>query len=596
MRYQYLLPQALALVLLYTQLVFAVVSSHLYVEQLDKVPDGWSRGDRPLASKLIKFRLAITQQNAREFEQKVIDLSTPGHASYGQHMKRDEVKRFLSPSPAISDRIIAWLQSENVPPSSINLEGHWISFTIPISQAEQILKTQFFYFHQQSQQRITIRTLGYSVPRALHPHIQLIQPTTRFGDLVPQKSSISKPKTATSEQLAAGCNMTIIPDCLRGLYGIDTTTTRPDWRNRLGISGFLEQYARHADFDEFLRHYAQNHTDTNFTVVSINGGQDDQHSMSDSIEANLDVQYSIPLADEVLATFYSTGGRGPVVPEINDSDPTESSNEPYLEQLHYLLNLPDEELPAVLSNSYGEDEQSLPPSYVNATCSLFAQLGARGVSILSGSGDAGPGSTCVRNDGTNQIRFLPEYPASCPFVTAVGGTYGINPERAVSFSGGGFSEVFPRPQYQGQAVQGYLHRLGSRWNGFYNAMGRGYPDVSAQAANFIIRDHGGWTSVGGTSASTPVVAGVISRLNSARIAQGKPRMGFLNPWLYSHGQTGFTDIVLGSSLGCEQLPGDGSHRVQNASWDATDGWDPVTGLGTPFFRTLVKLALSDDHL
>jgi hypothetical protein len=37
------------------------------------------------------------------------------------------------------------------------------------------------------------------------------------------------------------------------------------------------------------------------------------HSMSDSVEANLDVQYSIPLADEVLATFYSTGGRGPVV-------------------------------------------------------------------------------------------------------------------------------------------------------------------------------------------------------------------------------------------------------------------------------------------
>ena len=220
--------------------------------------------------------------------------------------------------------------------------------------------------------------------------------------------------------------------------------------------------------------------------------------MSDSVEANLDIQYSIPLADEGLATFYSTGGRGPVVPEITNPDPTESSNEPYLEQLHYLLNLPDEELPAVLSNSYGENEQSLPPSYLNATCSLFAQLGARGVSILFGSGDTGPGSSCVRNDGTNQTRFLPGYPASCPFVTTVGGTYGINPERAVSFSGGGFSEVFPRPQYQDQAVKGYLHHLGSRWDGLYNATGRGYPDLSAQASNFIVRDHGEWISVGGT--------------------------------------------------------------------------------------------------
>lgn len=96
------------------------------------------------------------------------------------------------------------------------------------------------------------------------------------------------------------------------------------------------------------------------------------------------------------------------------------------------------------------------------------------------------------------------------------------------------------------------------------------------------------------SASTPVVAGIVSRINSARIAQGKPRMGFLNPWLYSQGQTGLTDIALGSSTGCRQNPGDA--QVRNASWDATEGWDPVTGLGTPLFRTLVKLALSDDHV
>ncbi|KAJ5210691.1 Peptidase S8/S53 subtilisin/kexin/sedolisin, partial [Penicillium cf. griseofulvum] len=590
----FLLLQTLAIVLCYTQLAFAVESSHQRVEQLDEVPDGWSRGARPLASKLIKFRLAITRHKAGEFEQKVIELSTPGHASYGQHMKRDEVKKFLSPPPVISDQIIKWLRSETVPPGSINLDGYWISFTVPISQAEQILKTQFFYFHQQAQQSVAIRTLGYSVPRALHPYIQLIQPTTRFGNLVPQRSSTLERKPATAGELAAGCNTTITPECLRDLYGIDNTTTRPDWRNRLGISGFLEQYARHADFNEFLRHYAQSQTDTNFSVVSVNGGQDGQHSVSDSVEANLDVQYSIPLADEVLATFYSTGGRGPVVPEINHPDPTISTNEPYLEQLHYFLDLPDDELPAVLSNSYGEDEQSLPESYLNATCSLFAQLSARGVSILFSSGDDGPGHSCVRNDGTNQTRFLPVYPASCPFVTSVGGTYNINPERAGSFSGGGFSEVFPRPQYQQKAVNGYLHHLGSRWNGLYNGTGRGYPDVSAQAANFIVQDQGEWISVHGTSASAPVIAGIVSRLNSARIAQGKPRMGFLNPWLYSNGQAGFTDIVLGGSSGCGWAAVNATFRIRNASWDATEGWDPVTGLGTPLFRTLVTLALSDD--
>ena len=498
MRLQSLLLQAFGLVLCYVQLASCVDSSHQRVEQLDNVPDGWLRGSRPQPTKLMKFRLAITQNNAADFEQKVIELSTPGHPSYGQHMKRDEVKEFLRPSRTVSNKIVAWLRSAKIPVNAINSDGNWISFTISISQAEQLLETEFFYFHHQAQQRTAIRTLGYSVPNDLHPYIQLIQPTTRFGNFGSQKSTIVQPRPATSEQLGAGCDRAITPRCLRDLYGIDNTTSRPDWRNRLGISGFLEQYAHYRDLEEFLRHYAPSQTNANFSVVSINGGKNDQDSFFDSVEANLDVQYSIPLADEVLATFYTTGGRGPVVAEIDHPGRSNSTNEPYLEQLHYLLNLPDDKLPAVLSNSYGEDEQSLPASYLNATCSLFAQLGARGVSILFSSGDSGPGSSCLMNDGTNRTRFLPIYPSSCPFVTSVGGTHNINPEKAVYFSGGGFSEIFPRPSYQEQAVESYLEHLDTQWKGLYNPNGRGSPDVSAQATNFVVRDHGMWISVAGT--------------------------------------------------------------------------------------------------
>jgi tripeptidyl-peptidase-1 len=97
------------------------------------------------------------------------------------------------------------------------------------------------------------------------------------------------------------------------------------------------------------------------------------------------------------------------------------------------------------------------------------------------------------------------------------------------------------------------------------------------------------------SASAPAFAGIVSQLNAARLAQGKPRMGFLNPWLYSRGKPGLTDITQGHSEGCRWSPDGVTYRVPNASWDATEGWDAVTGLGTPFYRTLVKLALSDDH-
>ncbi len=134
----------------------------------------------------------------------------------------------------------------------------------------------------------------------------------------------------------------------------------------------------------------------------------------------------------------------------------------------------------------------------NATCSLFAQLGARGVSVLVSSGDTGVGSACQTNDGTNRTRFLPIFPASCPFVTAVGGTQHVQPEIATSFSGGGFSDLFCRPTYQDRAVTEYIDNLGERWQGLYNPSGRGFPDVAAQAFNFTVLDRGRYIPVSGT--------------------------------------------------------------------------------------------------
>ncbi|RHZ51930.1 S53 family peptidase [Aspergillus thermomutatus] len=570
----------------------AAESGYAVVEQLKNVPDGWIKRNAAPASDLVRFRLAMNQERAAEFEQRVIDMSTPGHSSYGQHMKREDVREFLRPSDEASDKVLSWLRSENVPAGSIENHGNWVTFTVPVSQAERMLRTRFYAFQHAETDTMEVRTLEYSVPDDIHRYIQMIQPTTRFGGpLRHGRQPLFEGTVANQEELTANCSKTVTPDCLRELYGIYDTSAEPDPRNRLGVSGFLDQYARYDDFEDFMRLYAPNRTDFNFTVVSINGGLNLQNSSIGSTEASLDIQYAYSLAYDTLGTYYTTGGRGPVVPEEGQSDTSVSTNEPYLDQLHYLLNLPDEELPAVLSTSYGEDEQSVPESYANATCSLFAQLGARGVSVIFSSGDSGVGTTCITNDGTRRTRFLPVFPATCPFVTAVGGTHDVQPEKAIGFSSGGFSDRFPRPSYQDSSVQGYLEQLGSRWNGLYNPSGRGFPDVAAQANNFVIIDHGRTLKIGGTSASAPVFAAIVSRLNAARLEDDLPRLGFLNPWLYSLNQTGFTDIVDGGSWGCYIGAGN-EQLVPHASWNATPGWDPVTGLGTPFYNTLVKLAKS----
>ncbi|XHG09611.1 Tripeptidyl-peptidase sed3 [Aspergillus wentii] len=574
------------------QLAQAFTPGHQIIERLGNAPKGWERGGAPPPSTLMRFRLALYQERAAEFEQKVMDLATPDHHSYGKHMNRDEIREYLRPSDQALEAIISWMESEHVSANSVEIHGNWITFTVPVFKAEQLLKTQFVHFYNDVTKTTVIRTLEYSVPREVHSYVQLIQPTTRFGHSGPQAGQPSlKPAVVGFDELTGNCSINMTPDCLRQLYGIFDTYARPDPCNRLGISGYLDQYARYDDFHAFMQTFAPNRTDANFTVVSINGGLNEQNSAKGSTEASLDMQYSAALAYDTLTTFYTTAGRAPRNPGV-DSNPTVSSNEPYLEQLHYLLGLTDEELPAVLSTSYGEYEQNVPESYLEATCNLFAQLGARGVSVIFSSGDSGAGGSCLTNDGTSRTRFQPFFPATCPFVTSVGGTYDMKPEKAAKFSGGGFSERFRRPVYQEQSVNAYLKLLGNKWDGLYNAQGRGVPDVAAQASDFVIVDHGSLLRIGGTSAAAPVFAAIISRLNAARLAQNQPRMGFLNPWLYSINQTGFADIVDGGSTGCTGKSESGGRAsfVPYASWNATTGWDPATGLGTPFFNTLVKVA------
>ncbi|KAI2997854.1 hypothetical protein CBS147346_8476 [Aspergillus niger] len=569
----------------------ATAPDYVVVDQLNSIPDGWTKGAAPPPFTPMKFWLSMHHDYKAEFKQKVIDISTPGHRDYGRHMKRDDVRAFMRPSDEVSKTIFSWLESEHVPPNAIEDRGDWVAFTVPLAQAQSMMKTDFYNFHHLETNTTQIRTLKYSVPEQVDAHLQMIQPTTRFGQPKTQTSLPSlMPVSVNIDEISEDCLTGVTPTCLRQLYGLPSTKASPDSRNVLGISGYLDQYARYSDLEEFLEVYSPNSIDADFSVVSINGGQNPQNSQEGSTEASLDIQYALSMAFDANATFYTTAGRAPSVSDSGTVSTDGSTNEPYLEQLQYLVGLPDEDLPAVLSTSYGEDEQSLPEEYTEATCNLFAQLGARGVSVIFSSGDSGGGGSCVSNDGSQRTRFQPIFPASCPFVTSVGGTEGVGPEKAVDFSSGGFSERFARPSYQNASVEAYLARLGDKWEGLYNRDGRGIPDVSAQASNYVIRDHGQWLQTAGTSAAAPVFAAVISRLNAARLEQGKPTLGFLNPWLYSLDQQGFTDIVDGGSVGCDGS--NGGALVPYASWNATKGWDPVTGLGTPLYQTLEQLAQS----
>jgi tripeptidyl-peptidase-1 len=105
--------------------------------------------------------------------------------------------------------------------------------------------------------------------------------------------------------------------------------------------------------------------------------------------------------------------------------------------------------------------------------------------------------------------------------------------------------------------------------------GRGYPDISALSYEFSTIVNGEVKYVTGTSAATPVVAGLFSILNHNRQASGKPPLGFLNQLIYQADADTWNDVTNGMNPGCS------TH-----GFHATQGWDPVTGVGTPRMQAL----------
>ncbi|KAK4176196.1 peptidase S8/S53 domain-containing protein [Triangularia setosa] len=573
-------------------LVAAVASaaSARVMDSLAAVPRGWEAVRQASPDETVSLRIALKQQQAEALEQAVLEISTPGDPKYGRHLTRDELRSYTAPSKSATLAVTRWLEDHSI--QSAVADNDWVSFSTSVENASHLLKTDFaWYLNAENDSELKLRTLAYSVPDEVAAHIDLVQPTTRFGQPVAKRSTIfelhhldaaAADKIKLAAGTAEGCNLTITPDCLKWLYDIKYTPT-DSVENTIAFASFLEQYARYDDFQTFQSTYVPEAQGQNFTVELVNGGLDDQNSWHDSGEANLDIQYILGVSHPVPILQYSTGGRGPLIPTTTQPTPP-GTNEPYLEWLTYLLNQTDDKIPKVISVSYGEEEQSIPRDYAVKVCNMFMQLGARGVSVIFASGDSGPGDHCIRNTD-NATYFEPTFPAGCPYVTAVGATYLTNPERAISFSSGGFSMYHARPKWQKGAVEPYLRTLGDTYAPYFDPRGRAIPDIAAQGSNFNVIDKGYNSLLSGTSASAPVVAGIVGLLNAARYTQGLPSLGFLNPWLYNNSDA-FTDVVMGAGVGCRRR----KDLKHGAYWNATAGWDPVTGLGTPKFGRLLEIA------
>ncbi|KAH8990011.1 subtilisin-like protein [Lactarius hatsudake] len=516
------------------------------------IPGKWESIGQPPVGTTIDLRIALKPHREHALTDAIYEVSNPKHPKhalffipppthvtllhcrYGAHLSKEQVAKLVAPHPYTLKLVETWLSHHGVSPSTVSTShgGNWLTVTgMPVSKANDLLGASYQLYQYAGTNETILRTVGYALPAALHVHVQTVAPTTYFGSpLTPRKR-------------------------LRGHRGraaatLSTRDPAATEQNMIRVTGFHGEYVGDDDLENFMEHFRSDADDPTFLVIDINDSGYDPNKPGD--EANLDMQYTQGMAWPTPHVFYSIGG---VAEEfIPDSYTPVNDNEPYLGWLGIMISL--EDVPQTISTSYGGDEHTFPPDYAKSVCELFGQLGARGVSILFVSGDHA-------------------FPPTCPWVTSVGGTMKLL-EVAAPLSSGGFSNIFKRPVYQTDAVLGFLQQLGNQYSGLYHASSRGFPDVAAQAMNFVMVLDDELKLAAGTSYSTPVVAGIIALLNDYQLSKNRPVLGFLNPWLYGAAQQAFNDITSGSNPGCGT---DG--------FSAVPGWDPVTGIGTPDFQRLL---------
>jgi len=524
-------------------------------------------------------------------------VSHPKHEdTFRQYWTVEQVRKFFAPEKETLDAVTEWLGLYGLTPESgkISLStehGFVIRVQLTCSEANELLNTEYlFYEHVESgQSQLRVRDGVYHIPEDIVDHIDFVEPTIRFPvshhqremtklELTAEEVDALMAGQAAGGEVHADSTVYNTPIRLYQMYGMTddvlSKLTASEVDVRQSIASYIEEYYEDTDLElawSTLGYAGDNSLDEMIRVPA-------DQSQGDGSEAELDTQY-------ITAT--GTGLDTYVYYIDDDSDS-------FVTLVEYIMD--SEVVPSVVSISYGGDEYEFGEAYSVRINQEFGKLGLLGVTVLASSGDSG--ALGDDSDCYGGTEYVASFPASATYVTAVGGTTGGSTitldgdvqstgETAWSYSGGTFSIYFDTPEWQESAYSHYFDQdISYPDDARYTANMRGVPDISAQSVYYIVAVDGSFWSVSGTSCSSPAVAGMISMMNVARAEEGLSSLGFLNPAIYavydsqSHYNEFYNDVAMGYNEGCSV--------DSNIAWYAGEGWDPITGVGTPKFGEMLE--------
>lgn len=565
-------------------------------------------------------------------------VSTPGNPGYRRSVSPAKWIATYSPTQATVNTVVNYLKTNGMTITAVPKSRQFVIFRGPVAAVSSAFSTQIHKYDFKGE-TLTGPASVPQLPAAVGAQVQGVTldtgRTTTHPDLVTQDSTTTEatPKStpqatlpiATKCSTYAGqyqadvpaaygktkadtylCGYT--PKQLRSAYGLDAL-------NRVGVDGqgqtvaILDAYASPtivADANTYSKANGERllTSRTYQQIVPATSEFTDQEACAGPSgwqgEQTLDVESAHAVAPGAKILY---------VGATNCNGGLDVS----------LAKVLDDKLATIVSNSYGNTGEAVSANYMQGEVNLELQAAAEGIGLYYSSGDSG-------DEVANLGYASPDFPASSPWVTAVGGTslgigkngkkvyetgWGTTRDQIVAGSdgqatyaealpgtdfhggaGGGVSASFPAPAYQkgvvptalsgGQRVSPDLAALADPYTGFAIGISPITDDTTLATGPYESETYGG------TSLASPITAAMMAVTQQSLHTS----IGFANPTAYSLYRAApklFSDVLptaVPKTIAFTSPSTGSSYLItldRDSSLTTTKGYDDVTGLGALSF-------------
>jgi subtilase family serine protease len=594
------------------------------------------QGDAP-ATDRVGFRVYLGWQNADALTQLATAVSTPGSASYRQFLTPQQFRARFAPSQTDLSAVQKWLRDSGFTVDYTPQNGHYVAAEGTVAQAQAAFGAKIGLYQKnglvlhspESALSVPARLTAVTAVAGLDDSAALVThsapPSPAFVN-APPCSAFWAEKTTTNTATTDGTVVPgnypyapcgYLPNQLQGAYGVASAVAAGNNGSGQTVA-VIDAYASPtilADVNEYsTRHGLPTFHNGQFQDISAPGTFKRPESGARNPHGPVqDPQgwYGEETLDVEAVHSIAPGANILYVGAPNNYQDLDAA----------LNHVVDQRLATIVTNSYGFSSEALPPGFIQPYLDTMLQGVVTGIGIYFSSGDNGDETG---GDPANAAAATPDWPASSPFVTAVGGTSlavgasnqylfetGWETGRSVLVngafttpvyqygSGGGTSRLFAQPAYQAGVVPGAIATvhggaparvvpdiaaLGDPNTGMRVGQTQTFPDGSVRYSEYRI---------GGTSLSSPLFAGFMALVQQ----RAGHVIGFANPLIYSKaGSSAYHDVIAPAAplavVRADYINGvdatDGlRYTLRSLNFDSgltihtRPGYDAVTGVGTP---------------